>query len=346
MGNWSIPKSDESTPQPEAERFVWPPRQPVEVASDSPAAPPSPVQVVVTDPAILRPRPLRPRPSPTFDPTAILAPRSNSLASAVHDIERAWLDLTAAPLRERMLEEAWHPDESIDYCPMCGLTLDRDDAAIAPGESCLDCRGTRPPWQRFIRLGEYRPPLSRWVCEVKFTRWRRLGLDLGRLLGAVIRHEMQVGQQMGTMLPSPPLIVPVPTTFRRLIVRGIDHTLCIARGVAQVTGGTIVQPLARDHRPSQTRVAPSQRAANMAKAIRPKRRFRGPDLSGRLVIVLDDVLTTGATLRAAARTVGELGRINGICKDSGKATPQVWAAVVARTPPDAHDSSPDGAVDA
>jgi predicted amidophosphoribosyltransferase len=116
------------------------------------------------------------------------------------------------------------------------------------------------------------------------------------------------------------VLVPVPTSFWRRMERGIDHPLAIARGVARETGLPIVRALERRHRPTQQSLPASQRAANIAGAIRLKRWAR---LEGLTIVLVDDVTTTGATLAAATRAVSGRGRM--------KTEVRVWAAVLAAT---------------
>jgi predicted amidophosphoribosyltransferase len=164
------------------------------------------------------------------------------------------------------------------------------------------------------------------VHEVKFTRWRRLGMDLGRLLGAAVGDEMdRLGSSgldagMAGVLDRAPVVVPMPTTLGRLLVRGIDHAKAIARGVAAEVGGELAQPLRRLRRPSQTEVAPSERGANVSRAVVAKRKDACRGLDRRLVVLVDDVTTTGATLRTACRALRE----GGLSLDRSL----VWVAIV------------------
>jgi predicted amidophosphoribosyltransferase len=238
-----------------------------------------------------------------------------------------------------MAEAYWIPDALTDYCPRCGLTVRRHE--VVDG-LCLACQGgqtPRPPWQRIIRLGEYEPPLSQWICEVKFTRWRKLGRDLGRLLGDSIACQLHTARAAGGVPEGPPLIVPVPMSLLRRLTRGIDHTLAVARGVADRTGGRVVQPIRRDHRPSQIHVAPSRREANVANSVYPRAAWIRPKLAGRLIVVVDDVTTTTSTLRAACRAVAACCRAeNTDSRHCSKGKPAaIWAAVLARTSPEGHD---------
>lgn len=228
-------------------------------------------------------------------------------------IERAWLGLTRPPLAERAALCGWRASAPGEACERCGTSV---GAFEADASGCPACRDRRLPWDRFVRLGEYDGLLKRVVCETKFSAWRRLGRDIGRLLGATLADTMA----RANVLASDAIIVPVPMTFWRRVARGIDHTWCIARGVRDVTGVRIVRALHRRNTPPQASLPRTKRAANVRGTMHP----RGLDLSGKTVIVLDDVRTTGATMLEACRAL----------QRGEKATrpSAVWALVAAVTP--------------
>jgi ComF family protein len=195
---------------------------------------------------------------------------------------------------------------------------------------CEACDGLKFPWEQLVRLGEFQGLLREMVHEVKFTRWRRLGTDLGRMLGRSVREVLRTS--------SPVVVVPMPTTFRRRMVRGIDQALVIARGVARELDCPIAKALERQHRPSQTALPRSERIRNLTGSMRLK---RGYDLAGHVAVLVDDVTTTRASLVAAARALRVVPR--------GEPPPRVWAAVLGVTPdPGGHrrrgpEGSPGGA---
>jgi predicted amidophosphoribosyltransferase len=203
------------------------------------------------------------------------------------------------------------------------------------GFTCTECRGKRLPWRACVRLGEYEGVLRDAVHDVKFSAWRKLGRDLGRELGARLRASLG----RAGIDPDRVMLVPMPTTFRRRVARGIDHTLVITRGVRELLPGAIIaRPIKRRHRPSQLDVPMSRRRANVARTMTPCGVLPEPNERQRLlaVVVVDDVMTTGATMRESCRAVGKWlqtrpARDGGSDKgsDDNAPAPQVWAAVIA-----------------
>lgn len=250
---------------------------------------------------------------------------SGAPTSAWDIIEDVWLDLVAPPLPRRMAEFGWSPDPPEAYCHRCGATVGPHEATAV---GCTACEGRRFPWSRLVRLGEYRPPLSLFVQEVKFTGWRRLGRELGQLLAGAVGPALEAAGRD----PDGVLVVPVPTTFFRRMARGIDHTHVLAAAVARTLHAPLRQPLRRRHRPSQLDVLPSDRASNVSGTMRlsrPRQLARVVEAgAGGTILVVDDVTTTGATLRATCNALRQGLRGVPVAK-----RPHIWAALLCWTPP-------------
>ena len=229
-------------------------------------------------------------------------------------VERVWLAETHPPLDERLANDAWTPDEPDAYCPRCATSVGPFDA---DADGCAACRRRRLAWDGAVRLGSHEGLLRHLVHEIKFQQDRHAASRLGDILGrAVVQRLLLAGVN-----PATAVVVPVPTTFRRRMSRGIDHAGVLARSVARAGSMTLVRPLARVHRPSQLSLPMSERRRNVAGSMR---RRPGVTLPGGTVVLVDDVRTTGATLTAAARAL-RAGR-----NRSDRLT--ILAAVLAVTP--------------
>jgi predicted amidophosphoribosyltransferase len=181
-------------------------------------------------------------------------------------------------------------------------------------------------WERLVRLGDYEGLLRDAIHDLKFSAWRRVGRELGTDLGGALAEALRDAG----ISAREAVIVPVPTSFRRRMARGIDHTLVLARAVRAATGVPIAGALRRLHRPSQLDVPPSARRENVAGSMRARGVLR---TRARVVIVLDDVVTTGATMTAACRAAGAaLRRGRGERTDRAAGMPVLWALCLGVTP--------------
>ncbi|MBL8759888.1 MAG: hypothetical protein JNL50_01165 [Phycisphaerae bacterium] len=247
------------------------------------------------------------QPSPADTPTS-------TWSDAIERFERRWLGLIHRSWRTRALAAGWRPDSPDTYCPSCGQDIARYE--LDTDQRCSACRGSRLAWDAFIRLGHHEALLRDAIHEIKFERSRALALDLGRQLGHAIRARMTAAALENATVA----VCPVPTTWRRRMSRGIDHAGLVTAGVRDsLANAQFVRLIRRVHRPSQRDVPPSLRAINVAGAF--KRRQDLPPGTG-LVVLVDDVRTTGATLSAACRVV------RGLIQHSDRGIP-VWAAAVA-----------------
>ncbi|WP_231714969.1 ComF family protein [Enhydrobacter aerosaccus] len=106
------------------------------------------------------------------------------------------------------------------------------------------------------------------------------------------------------LLAEADLLTPVPLHWRRLFMRRYNQALLLARHVTRATEGPIelVPDLLRRRRwtGSQAGLAASERRHNVSKAFEVHPRWTGK-LKGKVVVLVDDVLTTGATAEACAR---------------------------------------------
>lgn len=187
-------------------------------------------------------------------------------------------------------------------CPRCAL-------ASPAGAVCGRCLAQPPSYDATVAALAYEFPADVLVQALKF----RGELALAPLLAGLLVARLPRGASADFLLP-------VPLSAARLRVRGFNQALEIARHVARAAGCALAPQLAERSRdtPPQADLALGERARNVRGA------FRCPQpLAGAEVAVLDDVMTTGATLEELAATL----------KRAGASRVVNW--VVARTAPPA-----------
>lgn len=243
-------------------------------------------------------------------------PPASRLGVMWREVEAAWLAPVSKPLDQRIDECAWAPDGPGAYCDRCGATIvegervrggvrgvDETKSGGGAEFSCASCRDTPPAWDRFVRLGPYVGELAEWVKEAKFTRNHWLAHSLGVLLAEAVRASGVLAG--GAALGGGVCVVPMPVSLRRRLSRGIDHAGAIASGLAERLDVRLERMLWREHRPTQRGLSPTAREENVAGSIHMR---RGRSSAGKIVLVVDDVSTTGATLRAACSAVRDRKR--------------------------------------
>lgn len=138
------------------------------------------------------------------------------------------------------------------------------------------------------------------IHQLKYGGMWSLGVELGRKLGEELRGRMSVS--------SIDAMIPVPLHATKMRERGYNQSEYIARGIHQVTDIPVSSSLLRRHKytSSQTQLTVAERMENVGDAFSLNK--RGPaDLEGKTFILVDDVITTGATIKACARVLMEGG---------------------------------------
>jgi ComF family protein len=126
--------------------------------------------------------------------------------------------------------------------------------------------------------------------DLKYRGNQRAGIYLGKMLGNEINH---------TTFSSCDILVPVPIHKKRLRERGYNQSEIIAKGISEVTGIPISNLLMRfTHHLSQTSMGRYDRFQNVSGNFRVCR--NAPDMNGKKILLIDDVVTTGSTLEACS----------------------------------------------
>jgi ComF family protein len=182
-------------------------------------------------------------------------------------------------------------------CAGCGAALGPDAALCASCRSSLRPRVeshstlTRAVTPHLVTLGAYRGPLARSLRALKYGGSREVADVLGARLAQVVPSTWALTT-----------VTAVPLHPRRERWRGYNHADLLARAVASALGLPHEALLLRSRvTRQQARLRGSAREANVRHAFRAAR-----PVSGRVLLV-DDVLTTGSTLRACADTLQAAG---------------------------------------
>lgn len=185
------------------------------------------------------------------------------------------------------------------YCPCCGQPF-RSPMALthSPEYRCGACRATPPPFDHARAIGHYEGPLRQAIHLLKYHGKLRVQRPLLQL---AIAH-------FDTHFPATPFdaVIPVPLHYDRLIEREFNQATVLARGLARYLDVPVREQLlvrARPTRP-QVELTGRERRQNVRRA------FAVTDpaaLADKVVLIVDDVLTTGATLGEIAQTLKAAG---------------------------------------
>jgi ComF family protein len=196
-------------------------------------------------------------------------------------------------------------------CPRCAL---RQPAARV----CGACLHQPPPWTAACTALDYAFPWHALVAQLKFHGRPELAAPLAALLAEAVRRDPE-----GAAATSRPgfVLVPVPLGPQRLAERGYDQAWELTRALARRLGADARPRLLRRvvETPRQSDLSQAERLRNLRAAFSVAPADRAW-LAGRELALVDDVMTTGATLRAATEALLR----------AGAAAVHVW--VLARTP--------------
>ncbi|MDP6380615.1 MAG: ComF family protein [Phycisphaerae bacterium] len=184
-------------------------------------------------------------------------------------------------------------------CPRCGHDV---GPYVADDTGCGRCRGKSILFDGITRIGKYDSPLNELVRNLKYRHLPLLGKTLGQLLGRQVLATKWVNRI--------DLVIPVPLFWRRRLTRGYDQARLIARSLVRDVRRPLVTGALRRVRntPQQVGLSMTKRWENVRGAFA----VRGIDsgLTDRNVLLVDDVVTSGATVTECTRALKRSGVAN------------------------------------
>ncbi len=209
-------------------------------------------------------------------------------------VEQAWIGWSLAPAARVLTAASWRPDAQATYCRRCGGSV---GAGEQTPDGCGSCRGHSVFTDRIVRLSAYREPMREWVRAIKYRCWAEMADSLGRRLGIALRDDACFDTRRT-------IVVPMPMPWQRRLYRRIDHAGLIAEAAAAVLRVRVHPLLTVSNGPPQVSLSASRRAR---RAVRMRLRAGPPRLDGVVVVLIDDVRTSGGSLNAAASLLRRLG---------------------------------------
>jgi len=162
-------------------------------------------------------------------------------------------------------------------CPRCG--------AAKPGDRCGECDGREFRFAGAVALGRYDGRLRDFLLALKFRGARHLADEFGRRLAARLPGGAD-------------LVVPVPMSRWKLLFRGYNAAALVAERLARHAGLPYAGAAIRKVR----RTRPQAELERRERLVNPAGAYRASGVRG-VVLLVDDVLTTGATADACAEAL-------------------------------------------
>ncbi len=184
---------------------------------------------------------------------------------------------------------------SAPFCARCGVPFTHEGEAERGADGALSCTPclTRAPGFAVARAAlRYDEGAKRLILPFKHADRTEMAAPLARLMA----------RAGGDLLQAADILVPVPVHWRRLIARRYDQAALLAQRLGRLSGRRVVPDVLRRTRatvPLGDKGA-AERAALVADAFSVARPAR---VAGQRVLLVDDVMTSGATAEACARAL-------------------------------------------
>jgi len=176
------------------------------------------------------------------------------------------------------------------FCSTCRTPFQNSFPLDAQGR-CPLCRAGLRGFDAAYSFGAYEGVLRELIHLYKYGKVRTLAAPLSGLLAQALPRDEAFDAA-----------VPVPLYWRRRLRRGFNQAELLARGLSRRTGIPVLKVLRRLRQtPTQAGLSNSARRQNMARA------FRSRNVAGKCILLIDDVMTTGATAASCALALKQAG---------------------------------------
>ncbi len=175
-----------------------------------------------------------------------------------------------------------------NLCPICGLPQ-------ATAQVCAECANTPPPYRALRSWGKYGGPLRNAIVRLKY----KSDMGMGEVLS---KHLIKLYNDVKWEVD---LVTAVPLSANRQKQRGYNQAGLLARPLAYAISKPYTPNILLRTRdtPSQVHLTAQQRRTNLLNAFSAS----APIVHGKVVLVIDDVTTTGSTISACAQALSQAG---------------------------------------
>lgn len=183
-----------------------------------------------------------------------------------------------------------------EICRLCGRMIELTLSEYIDGDVCVDC----VRWEEDANWGNhqfknrslyiYDEPMKEFIARFKFRG------------DALLIEAIKVGWKLlWKELYTEELIVPIPLSKERSYERGFNQSLLLAQLLTSEVHDVLTRPY---HLEKQSKKTRSERVHSMSNIFQLK---EGHDVIGKKIVLIDDIYTTGTTVRNAAKTLYEQG---------------------------------------
>ena len=181
------------------------------------------------------------------------------------------------------------------YCLCCGRFFE----ALEEPHLCQDCLQKRPPFSHHRSCGKYKGKLKDIILLYKYRHFQVLGKDLAHLVYRALCGEEEIWWKVD-------LVLPVPLHPKRKKERGFNQAQIIAKELARITRIEVGDQLLLKIKnvPPQTSRTVEEREENVSGAFAVAEKDK---IKGKVVLLVDDVYTTGSTIRGCSSVLRNAG---------------------------------------